>query len=100
MTNTPDKMANLGIEGAMGPWSGSLMGKYVGKVYTNDVNLDTVNGVFGSYDPYFISDAKISYKVKKSVALSFSVNNLGNRRYYQSTLAQGRAYFGEAEFNF
>lgn len=100
MTNTPDKMANIGLQGAMGPWSGSLMGKYVGKVYTNDVNLDTVSGVFGSYDAYFIADAKISYKVKNSVALSLSVSNLGDRRYYQSTLAQGRAYFGEAEFKF
>lgn len=100
MTNTPDKMANLGIQGAMGSWSGSLMGKYVGKVYTNDVNLDTVSGVFGSYDAYFIADAKISYKVKNSIALSLSVSNLGDRRYYQSTLAQGRAYFGEAEFKF
>ena len=100
MTNTPGKMANLGMQGAMGPWSGSLMGKYVGKVYTNDVNLDTVSGVFGSYDAYFITDAKIAYKVKNSVTLSLSVNNLGNRRYYQSTLAQGRAYFGEAEFKF
>ncbi|MDD5384435.1 MAG: TonB-dependent receptor [Gallionella sp.] len=100
MTNTPDKMANLGIQGAMGPWSGSLMGKYVGKVYTNDVNLDTVSGVFGSYDAYFITDAKLSYKVKNSIALSLSVSNLGDRRYYQSTLAQGRAYFGEAEFKF
>lgn len=100
MTNTPDKMANLGIQGAIGSWSGSLMGKYVGKVYTNDVNLDTVSGVFGSYDAYFIADAKISYKVKNSVALSLSVSNLGDRRYYQSTLAQGRAYFGEAEFKF
>ncbi len=100
MTNTPDKMANLGIQGAMGPWSGSLMGKYVGKVYANDVNLDKVNGVFGSYDPYFIADAKLSYRVKDSVAFSLSVSNLGDRRYYQSTLAQGRAYFGEAEFKF
>ena len=100
MTNTPNKMANLGIQGAMGPWSGSLMGKYVGKVYTNDVNLDKVSGVFGSYDAYFIADAKLSYKVKNSMTLSLSVSNLGDRRYYQSTLAQGRAYFGEAEFKF
>lgn len=100
MTNTPDKMANLGVQGAMGPWSGSLMGKYVGKVYANDVNMDTVSGVFGSYDAYFIADAKISYKLKDSVAISLSVSNLGDRRYYQSTLAQGRAYFGEAQFKF
>lgn len=100
MTNTPDKMANLGIQAATGPWSGSLLGKYVGKVYVNDVNLDKVSGVFGSYDPYFIMDAKMSYKVKNSITLSLSVSNLGDRRYYQSTLAQGRAYFGEAEFKF
>ena len=100
MTNTPSKMANLGMQGEMGQWSGSLSGHYVGKVYSNDVNTDTVNGVFGSYDPYFITDAKVAYAVKNLVKLSLSVNNLGDRRYYQSTLAQGRAYFAEAEFKF
>lgn len=100
MTNTPQQMANIGLQGVQGPWSGSLGGHYVGKVYANDVNADTVSGVYGSYDAYFVADAKIAYKVKDSVTLSLSINNLLDRRYYQSTLAQGRAFYGEAAFRF
>lgn len=100
MTNTPSKMANLGMQGESGPWSGSLSGHYVGKVYSNDTNTDTVNGVFGSNDPFFITDAKVAYTVKNLAKFSLSVNNLGDRRYYQSTLAQGRAYFAEVEIKF
>lgn len=100
MTNTPSRMANLGMQGEVGQWSGSLAGHYVGKVYANDENLDYVNNVFGSTDPFFITDAKVAYTVKDLMKLSLSVNNLGNRRYYQSTLAQGRAYYVEAEFKF
>src|SRR5574340_1334621 len=100
MTNTPSRMTNLGMQGESGPWSGSLAGHYVGKVYANDTNTDTVNGVFGSIDPFFIADAKVSYAVKNLAKFSLSVNNLGDRRYYQSTLAQGRAYFAEVELKF
>jgi len=100
MTKTPQQMANIGLQGAKGPWSGSLGGHYVGKVYANDVNADTVSGVYGSYDAYFVADAKIAYKVKDSITLSLSVNNLMDRKYYQSTLAQGRAFYGEASFQF
>lgn len=100
MTNTPQKMANIGLQGVKGPWSGSLAGHYVGKVYANDVNADVVSGVYGSYDAYFVADAKIAYKVKDNVALSLSVSNLGDRRYYQSSLAQGRAYYSEIALKF
>lgn len=100
MTNTPRRMANIGLQGIKGPWSGSLSGHYVGKVYSNDENKDTVSGVYGSYDAYFVTDAKVAYKIKDNVALSLSVSNLGDRRYYQSSLAQGRAYYSEIVLKF
>lgn len=100
MTNTPRRMANLGLQGSHGPWSGSLTGHYVGKVYANDENLDTVSGVYGSYDAFFTADAKLSYKLKDRISLSLSINNLADKRYYQSTLAQGRTVYGELAIRF
>lgn len=100
MTNTPQKMANLGVQGVQGPWSGMLAGHYVGKVYANEENKDTFSGVYGSYDAYFVADAKIAYKLKEKVTLSLAVNNLADKKYYQSTLAQGRTYFGEVALKF
>lgn len=95
MTNTPQKMANLGVQGVQGPWSGSLAGHYVGKIYANDENKDIVSGVYGSYDAYFVANAKISYAVKKGLKLSVSANNLFDRDYYESTRALGRSVYGE-----
>ncbi len=100
MTRTPQTMVNIGVHGRHGPWSGSLKGHYAGKVYANDENLDTVNGVYGAYDPYFVVDAKVSYLLRKGVTLSLSMDNLLDREYYQSTRAQGRAFFGEIAFQF
>lgn len=100
MTNTPQRMANLGLQGVKGPWSGSLAGHYVGKVYANDENKDVVSGVYGSYDAYFVADAKVAYKVKDKLTLSLAVSNLADRKYYQSSLAVGRAYFGELALRF
>jgi iron complex outermembrane receptor protein len=100
MTQTPRTISNVGLQCIKGPWSASLAGHYVGKVYANDENKDVVNGVYGTYDPYFTMDAKASYQLKKLVTLSLSADNLLDRKYYQSTLAQGRAFFGEVTVRF
>jgi iron complex outermembrane receptor protein len=95
MTATPRRMANLGVEGSYGAWSGSLGGHYVGKVYNNEENKDVVSGVYGAYDPFFVMDAKVAYKLNEHATVSLSGSNLGDRKYYQSVRAQGRAFFAE-----
>lgn len=100
MTGTPRRMANLGIEGNHGAWSGSLGGRYVGKMYNNEENKDVISGVWGSYDAYFVTDAKVSYKVSPMVSVSLSGSNLGDRKYFQNVLAQGRAFFAELVFKY
>lgn len=100
MTRTPQKMANAGINGKRGPFSASLFGHYVGKVYANDENLDVINNVYGSYDPYFIMNTKAAYQVTKSASVSIAIDNLLDREYYEGTRAQGRAYYGEVTWRF
>lgn len=95
MTQTPRKMANIGVQGGRGPWSGSLTGHYVGKIYGNDENKDTYSGVYGSYDAYFVVNAKVAYAVRKGLKLSLSADNLLDREYYASSKAMGRAIYGE-----
>lgn len=88
------RMANIGLEGNHGPWSGSLIGSYVGKMYNTDDNSDVVNHVPGAYDPYFLVNAKLSYKFAKSMTASLSVKNLLDRDYYLGTSkADGRAMY-------
>jgi iron complex outermembrane receptor protein len=100
MTRTPQNMFGVGLQGAEGPWSGALTGQYVGKTYANDENLDTVNGVYGSYDPFFVMNAKLAYKVREWITASLAIDNLLDRDYYQSFKAPGRSYFGEVSLRF
>lgn len=95
MTATPRRMANVGIEGRQGEWSGSLEGHYVGKVYNNEEGKDAINGVYGSYDPFFVASAKLSRRLSENASASLSINNLGDRKYYQSSREQGRTFFAE-----
>lgn len=90
----PKKLANIGLEGVRGRWSGSIIGAYVGGMYGNDDNSDTFNNVPGAYDPYFLASAKISYRIDKTLSASFSVKNLFDRDYFTGTSkADGRSVF-------
>jgi iron complex outermembrane receptor protein len=95
LTFMPEWMYSLGVDFTKGPVSAYLIGRYVSKVYQNDQNLDTVDKVYGSYDPYFLADAKISYKFLKFVTVSLSVNNIFDKDYFSYYKAPGRSWFGE-----
>lgn len=100
LTQVPERMFNIGGEFEKGPFSASLIGRYVGKRYANDENTDTVSGVYTSYDPYFTADAKVSYKLTKFAAVSFSVDNIFDRDYWGYSKAPGRSWFGEITLRF
>ena len=100
LTFMPDTMINAGVECEVGPFSASLTGRYVSKRYSTDTNTDTVNNVFGSYDPFLTADAKVSYKITKFATVSFSVDNITNESYFSSYLAPGRSWFGGLEVKF
>lgn len=88
------RMANIGLEGSRGLWSGSVIGSYVGKMYSSQDNTDTFDNVPGSYDPYFVANAKISYKVDKTLTASLSIKNMFDREYFQSSSkADGRSVY-------
>jgi len=95
MTDTPDFMYSAGAYLKLGRFSGSFTGRYVGKQYSTGSNIDTVNGVFGSYDPFFVADLKISYAFTPLTSLSFSVNNILNEQYYMYRKQPGTTWFME-----
>jgi iron complex outermembrane receptor protein len=95
LTDVPKTMYNVGAYFTLGRFSGSLIGRYVGKSYSTDLNTDTVNHVFGSYDPFFVADAKIAYAFTPFATLSFSVNNMFNQQYYVYRKAPGTSWFLE-----
>jgi iron complex outermembrane receptor protein len=100
MEDLPMWLANVGLEGKYGPVSGSLVGRYVSKRYGTDLNTDVVNGVYGSYDPFFTLDAKLLYTFPKYATLSFSVSNITNQRYFTYYQAPGRSWFTDLTLKF
>ena len=103
LTLTPKEMFNIGAEYTIGGFSARLVGKYVSKRYNDDLNRDTTNHVYGSYDPYFIADTKVSYKLTMfgvSGIASFAVNNIFGSNYFSYYKAPGRQWFGDLTVKF
>jgi len=100
LTMVPEKMFNIGGELTYGPLSLSLTGRYVSKQYNNDENLDKEDHVFGSYDPYFVADADVSFDVTKWAKLYFSVDNIFDEDYFTYYKAPGRTFFGGLTLRF
>jgi len=96
----PELMYTLGVDFTKGPFSANLIGRWVSKVYTDDQNRDTVDKLYGSYDPYFVADVKFSYRIVKFLTASFAVNNITNSYYFQYYLTPGRSWFGELTLQF
>ncbi len=100
LTYTPLWRANIGAEFEKSGFSAIIVGRYVGKWYSTDDNSDYVKNVYGSYDPYFVVDGKIAYQFTKFAKLSFSVDNIFDRKYYQYYRAPGRSWFTELTLKF
>ncbi|MEN6467189.1 MAG: TonB-dependent receptor [Syntrophaceae bacterium] len=100
LTYLPEKMFNVGADLEAGPFSASVVGRYVSKRYTDDENLDVVNNVPGSYDPFFTGDAKVAWKVCKNATVSCSVLNIADEFHYESYRAPRRMWLGELELRF
>jgi len=100
ITGIPETMFNVGLEIEKESFSASLVGRYRSKVYGNDENKDRKEGVMGSYDSYFIADAKLAYKIFKNASLSLSVDNLFDKKYYYFYLEPRRSWFLEFSYKF
>jgi len=100
LTHTPLWIANVGLEFKRSKFQGYIIGRYVDKWYINDDNSDKKRYVYGSYDEYFVVDGRISYQLTKFSKLSFEVDNIFNKKYYQSFKAPGRQWFVELSLKF
>ena len=95
LTDVPENMYNLGAYVQWGRFSASAIGRYISKRYSSDENLDTVDNVFGSYDPFFVTDVKVSYKLSDMLTLSLSVDNLFDEQYYNYRKQPGTSWYFE-----
>jgi iron complex outermembrane recepter protein len=98
LTYSPEWTANAGVTYKEGRLSALLSGRYVSKVFVDDLNRDVAEGYPGFYDPYFTMDAKVTYELTESCKLSIVGTNLLDKGYYQSFLQPGRTILGEVSY--
>ncbi|AEB10330.1 TonB-dependent receptor [Desulfobacca acetoxidans] len=100
LTYVPRQQFNFGFNAHYKMFNGNLTGRYVSKMYTKDDNSDTYNGVYGSYDPFFTLDGKITVTPVKYASISFSVDNILDREYFYSYLTPGRVCWIQAKLTY
>ena len=100
VTAIPKEVFRAGVNYSDNKWSGMLTGEYISKRFSKTDNSDTVNGVYGSYDPYFIMNMDISYSFNKNYTLTASVNNILDRDFFNYYYQPGRTYSVELNYRF
>lgn len=100
VTNVPEHALSGGFRFEKG-WLALRMGsRYVSKRYTADDNSDTVDGVFGSRDPFFVTDLRLTISPIKRVRFIFNADNLFNNEFYDYYKSPGRIMGGEMQVTF
>jgi iron complex outermembrane receptor protein len=100
ITSTPRQQFNFGVTVTYWKVKAYLSGRYVSKMFSRDDNFDVVNNVYGSYDPFFTLDSKVTFSPVKYVDLSFSVNNLLNREYFTYYHCPGRTFWTQVTLKY
>ena len=100
VTNVPKNMASLAFEVNQGDWSGVLSGRYVGEVFSNNDNSDTVKDVWTGYSKYSVVDLKVDYKINKNFKASMMIDNILDEEYYEYYRMPGRGVTLQLSANF
>src|SRR5690606_4447271 len=92
LTDVPRTMWSLGAEYTSGPWTGLLVYRHVSHVFGSgdDLNENTTEGVFGSYDSHGVASAKIGYRFNRQLGASLAIDNLTDREYFVFNRQPGR----------
>jgi len=109
VTGIPKYTWNVGLDIHYKWLMGRLVGRYSSKIYSNSNSSDTANGVYGTYEPAFFVDTKLTVTPLiwmntvtplKKMELSLSVNNIFNKKYYEYYLPSGRTFLGECTLRY
>jgi iron complex outermembrane receptor protein len=102
LTDVPRTAWSAGIDYQSGRLSGLLVARHTGHVFPSgdDLNLDTVEGVFGAYDAHTVLSARLGWRFNRHWAASLSVDNLTDRVYFVSNRQPGRTVYAEIAYRF
>jgi outer membrane cobalamin receptor len=92
-----DSLGKLGVKNR---WTGAITARYSRATFETDQNLDTIHGVPGSYDPFFLVGANLTYRIGQHFELTGTGTNLLDRKYYQFYLTPGRQSYAGVRFRY
>jgi len=96
----PEYMYNLALEAEQRWFRGSIIGRYFSKIYNDSDNRDTAEGVYQTYEPAFIVDAKITFTPFEWGDISLCVDNVFDKEYYEYYKQNGRTFLCEMTFRY
>lgn len=102
LTDVPQVSGSVSLEYDAGRWSGLLAVRHVGHVFGSgdDLNVNSTQGVFGSYDAYTIASARVAWRPAPQWGVSLAVDNLTDREYFVFYRQPGRTAYGEVSYRF
>jgi iron complex outermembrane receptor protein len=77
-----------------------LTARYASATFETDQNIDKIRGVPGAYDPFFLMNINVNYRVTKHVELSSTSDNLLDRQYFQFYRTPGRSTYAGVRLHF
>lgn len=101
LTNVPEDLANLGAEFSWEWVRLNVAGNYVGRMYSSDLNTDVIADVPGGFSRVWVFDTKLTLTPVEHFALSFSVDNVLDEKYYSTSYAgKPRSVFAELKYTY
>ncbi|MGD9654197.1 MAG: TonB-dependent receptor plug domain-containing protein [Sulfuricurvum sp.] len=100
LAQTPRYMASAALSAKYMNWGGLIETKYSDMVYNSEANIGNIEGVPGSFDSYWMTNAKVDYTINKGLKASISVNNITDEQVYQFYLLPGRNVTAELVMTF
>jgi len=94
ITGMPVRTINLGTEISYKWITASLMGRYLGRIYQQKYN-DDIDDVYGANTKCWLWETKLTVSLWKHAEVSFSVENLFDREYFDYSIGKERSYFVE-----
>jgi iron complex outermembrane receptor protein len=92
ITWMPRRLANVGVDAAVGAWQMSGTVRHATRQFSTDDNTDTATGVYSSYDGYTVADARIAYQLPGRAKLGLAIENLTDKKYFSYYPAAGRSW--------
>ncbi len=80
--------------------SWTLAGRYSERLYASIDNSDVVTHTYQGFDPFFVVDTRVGYKIDAHWEAALGIDNLGDRRYFLFHPFPGRTAMAELNYKF